>query len=356
MNPERERLIWEVFSGLRREGLSLGIAELLAALNADRAGYAQEPDGGDDLPGLLALLWCKGEADRWRLNQAYETAQRQTAQPPLSEQPPPENLDEQEHRKQELPPPRPPEPVQTPAKPGQAFGVVPTRAPPVNPSEERRPDYHYPLSRRDMRYAWRYLRRVVADGPCDVLDVAATVEQVARQGFYLAPVLRRRERNHAHLVLMFDHLGSMIPFHHYLRGLAETAQNESGLGRVEVYYFQNVPGDALYTDALLQKEQTPIAEVLASLDETSAVLVVSDAGAARHHNELERILASLEFLDLLRGKTRHVAWLNPMPETRWRGNSAESLARHVPMFPMNQDGLSQAVDSLRGLRVGRDGR
>ena len=262
----------------------------------------------------------------------------------------------QEPHKPETPPPRPEKPTEAPAQPEQPFGVVPTRAPPVNLGEERRPDYHYPLSRRDMRYAWRYLRRVVADGPCDVPDVVATVEQVARQGFFLAPVLRRRERNHAHLVLMFDHLGSMIPFHHYLRGLAETAKNESGLGRVEVYYFQNVPGNALYTDALLQKEQTPLAEVLGSLDETSAVLIVSDAGAARNHNELERILASLEFLDALRGKTRHIVWLNPMPEQRWRGNSAESLARHAVMFAMDRDGLSRAVDTLRGLETGQASR
>ncbi|MCK7582251.1 MAG: hypothetical protein MZV65_46045 [Chromatiales bacterium] len=66
-----------------------------------------------------------------------------------------------------------------------------------------------------------------------MVDVAATVEQTARRGFFHAPVLRRRECNHAHLVLMLDHLGSMIPFHHYLRDLVETALCESSLRQVE---------------------------------------------------------------------------------------------------------------------------
>lgn len=356
MNPNRKPLILDLFLELRREGLNLGLAELLAALRADRDGYALSHGGTDDLTGLLALLWCKNEADRWRLDQAIELAQQQRGKSPAYEQ----ELNEKPSAGENVSK-TPPQPPQSEVQPlntdtSETFGVIPTRAPPAGSGEERHPShYHYPLSRRDMRYAWRYLRRMIADGPCDVLDVAATLECVARQGFFLAPVLRRRERNHAHLVLLLDHLGSMVPFHHYLRGLVETAQNESGLGRVDVYYFYNVPGDALYTDALLQKSQTPLPDLLASLGETSAMLIVSDAGAARRHHDLDRILATLEFLDILRAATSHIAWLNPMPSGRWHDSSAEVLARHTPMFPMDREGLSHAVDALRGLKANESG-
>jgi uncharacterized protein with von Willebrand factor type A (vWA) domain len=203
-----------------------------------------------------------------------------------------------------------------------------------------------------MRYNWRYLRRLMADGPRDVLDVEATVEYTARRGFFYAPVLRRRERNHAHLVLMLDHLGSMTPFHHYLRDLAETARYESSLQqeRVDIYYFYNVPGGFLYTDALLKEEQTPLDTVLASIGEFTGVMIVSDAGAARHHNDLDRIVTTLDWLERLRTATSQVAWLNPMPKRRWQDTSAAEIERHVAMSPMNPDGLSNAVDVLRGLR------
>ena len=62
------------------------------------------------------------------------------------------------------------------------------------------------------------------------------------------------------------------------------------------------------------------------------------------------MLATLECLDTLRAVTPYVAWLNPMPEARWRNTSAEVIARQVAMFSMSPDGLSNAVDVLRGLR------
>ena len=105
-----------------------------------------------------------------------------------------------------------------------------------------------PITRRAMVYAWRQLRQPAPDGPEDVLDVEATVERASRLGFYLAPVYRRRERNHAHLVLMIDQGGSMTPFHRFTRDLVATARHESTLRLVDVYYFHNVPTASLFLD------------------------------------------------------------------------------------------------------------
>jgi uncharacterized protein with von Willebrand factor type A (vWA) domain len=234
----------------------------------------------------------------------------------------------------------------------EAFGFIPIRATmvshPLGDLAELR--HYYPVTRRDMQYQWRYLRRMIADGPRDVLDVETTVAQTACQGFYYAPVFQRRERNHAHLVLMLDHLGSMVPFHHYLRDLAETALYDSSLGRVDVYYFYNVPGDSLYMDPLLKEHQRSLSKIEQEIGEFTAVMIVSDGGAARRHNELGRVSATLEFLNRMRTVTSYVAWLNPMPKTRWQGTSAEVISRYIAMFPMSADGLSNAMDVLRGLR------
>lgn len=349
MTEDREKLILQSFLYVRMKGVSLGMAELLAALQSESAGY-----GGDSeelLLRMLASIWCKCEADRWCLQHAFEMLQQNTNDSlPMQL---PSNKSETKDSPEQTTPNQPPsdEILADVNSHKKSFGIILTRAPLESVSKADSVDlrHYYPVSRRYMRYAWHYLRRMIADGPRDIIDLEATVEQAAYRGFFLDPVLCRRERNHAHLVLILDQLGSMVPFHHFLRDLVETANDESSLGCVDVYYFYNVPGGSLYTDPFLKGEQTNIDRVLASINEFSAVLIVSDAGAARHHHELDRIVTTLEFLDILKPVTTQVAWLNPMPTERWLNTSAEVLSRHVPMFPMNQAGLSNAVDVLRGL-------
>jgi uncharacterized protein with von Willebrand factor type A (vWA) domain len=50
----------------------------------------------------------------------------------------------------------------------------------------------------------------------------------------------------------------------------------------------------------------------------------------------------------LRIFTKNVAWLNPMPELRWTGTSAATIAHQVPMFTLTRRGLDAAVEVLRG--------
>jgi uncharacterized protein with von Willebrand factor type A (vWA) domain len=205
-----------------------------------------------------------------------------------------------------------------------------------------------PITRRAMVYAWRQLRRPAPDGPEDVLDVDATVERASRQGFYLAPVYRRREHNHAHVVLLVDQGGSMTPFHRFTRDLVTTATQESTLRLVDVYYFHNVPTANLFLDPHLTE---PVSwwRISAQFTADTGVLLVSDAGAARGYRRSGRIRATGDFLTRLGRQTSLIAWLNPMPRDRWSGTTARIVAGLVPMFPLEPEGLGHAVDVLRGL-------
>lgn len=206
---------------------------------------------------------------------------------------------------------------------------------------------YFPLTRRAMIYLWRFLRRPVADGVADVLDVQATVDRAARLGFYWQPVLRRRISNRAHLLLLVDRGGSMTPCHRFTEDLVETACEDGQFGRVDVFYFYNVPVNYVYKDDR-QTEPVSIDIALQECDRDTSVLIVSDGGAARGYRSLPRLEQTRKFLLELQKYTHLIGWLNPMPKERWYGSSAEFLSYLIPMQEMSNDGMGQLIDIVSG--------
>jgi hypothetical protein len=92
----------------------------------------------------------------------------------------------------------------------------------------------------------------------------------------------------------------------------------------------------------------PVKDVLLGYGVGAAIVLISDAGAARGHGDLLRLLDTVAFLKALKGLSSRVVWLNPMPTRYWPKTTAAQIARHVPMFPMDADGMHHAVNILRG--------
>ncbi len=349
-----QALVLRLFLRLNKSQFKLGVGEYMAALQALEGGFGPDLDRLED---TLKLLWCHSLAEQSQFEPIWqsETAQlrvRQRRKPPFpGGRPPrtaqPERLPEPQPEME--PSPLPPPPLGQHPEPG--IGAVPVQAPSQLAIDEEPSTLqaYYPISRRSMVYNWRYLRRPIADGLQDVLDIAATLQQVTRQGFYLSPVYKRRSRNDARLLLLVDQNGSMTPFHHFTRDLVETAKAEGALepDHVRAFYFQNVPVGSVYQDPYLT-EPVGLKAVLDSCDAGTSVLLVSDAGAARGYRAKDRTRGTIRFLLQLKRYTTLIAWLNPMPKHRWVGNSAEIIANAVPMFQMDNDGLSNAIDVVRG--------
>lgn len=206
---------------------------------------------------------------------------------------------------------------------------------------------YFPITGRQMKQSWRYLRRLIREGPPIELDVEATVKQISREGMLLHPVTSPRRVNRNELLLLVDRDGSMLPFHSLSERLTKTAMYGGRLAKAGIYYFHNCPGQYLYRDPYHQVAE-PIGEVLSTFHHDYAgVLIFSDAGAARGGFSRERLELTAEFLDRLRQQLRYVAWLNPMPRDRWTGTAGE-IAKLVPMFELSRQGLERAIDVLRG--------
>jgi len=171
------------------------------------------------------------------------------------------------------------------------------------------------------------------------------------------PVRRRRSHSlrvkTAAMVLLVDQEGSMTPFHGFSRRLEETAVRGGRLGQTNVYFFNNYPQGVLYCNAYFG-ESRPLESVLSELHPTrTAVLIFSDAGAARDRYSYERVAMTRAFLRRVYQSVRYVAWLNPMPASRWANTSAAAIARSVPMFEVSRGGLQNAISVLRGRTTSR---
>lgn len=213
---------------------------------------------------------------------------------------------------------------------------------------------YFPITQRQMKQSWRYLRRTIREGAKTELDIDATVQQISDQGLLLEPVLVAPRINRAELLLLIDQDGSMIPFHALSKRLVETALRGGRLGKASIYYFQNCPVSYLYKDPFHQDAEH-LEQFLACVPpQCMSVLIFSDAGAARGGMNPQRIEMTAIFLEKLGQRVRYIAWLNPIPKARWFGTSAGEIARMVPMLEVSRQGFNVAIDILRGRRVLRE--
>ncbi len=140
----------------------------------------------------------------------------------------------------------------------------------------------------------------------------------------------------------------MVPFHRLSHRLAETSQQAGRLGKASIYYFHNCPLEYLYHDPNHQEAEL-ITHILPRLDaKWTVALIFSDAGALRGGFSHKRIKLTAAFLEQLRQQVRYLAWLNPLPHSRWAGTTAAEIARLVPMIELSRQGVQQAIDVLRG--------
>jgi hypothetical protein len=352
--PKLDALLFQVFERLRRQGVPLGVSDYLEAIETIQAGVGLE--NAASLKGLCRLLWTKSREDQELFDLAFaelvepqlltistpesNTSNSLSTAPEssttLPESPSESELEEVPESHQER--------VALPSSVNRSFMLK------LELSEE---SHHYqltprlPISRRDMAGVWRQLRRPQRVGVPEELDVEGTINNVCRSGLLLRPVLQPRRRNQARLLVLVDQQGSMAPFAPLIDAMIESILRGGLLGKTSLYYFHDCPEGLLYqrpslTDAL------PLEAVVDEQAKSNSVLIVSDAGAARGYYDRRRVAETQAFLKTLSVYTYLYAWLNPMPKTRWQATTAEDIAGMVPMFTLNQEGLNDAVNILRG--------
>lgn len=353
MKPEL--VLRGVFVHLVEHGFRLGVRDYLDALRALRGGF-----GGHGRHGLLRLcqtLWARTESEARTVALAFGRIPIPTAEDVagLTGVPGPEE------RPRDRVPPHPGRERGNDgtADPGDGRALGVSFAPASHdglglPRAQASPasDEMFILTPRPVMplrtlvIAWRRFRAASRTGPPVELDLDATVAAKCRTGLLEAPVLVPARRNLARMVVLMDASPSMQPWQGFGEAL-EASLGQGQLGEWALRYFDNVP-DVLYRDDRLLWPETLDHALRAHAGST--LLVISDAGAARGTRSRARIRATVAFLSGAHPRWRPAAWINPMPRARWKGTSAEEIARlrGVSMFELSEEGLVQAVDVLRG--------
>ena len=247
MNPAEIpvlKLLLHLFKRLRRYGFPLGIEDYMLALQALQGGFGI----GDRkaLERLCCTLWAKSEEET---RQIHRLLNEMLEKPDIYRKPPPYSKSPQPVSETSNPPPsqtssaKPEEPVVSstpqPVHKTSASSTSPPSSPeseeptsePSSPADlfpDTEPeqviqairssqpdslemsyspeseDRYLPVTSRQMKQSWRFLRRPVREGKLEELDVPGTVDKICREGILLEPVLTQRYSNRAEVVLLVD--------------------------------------------------------------------------------------------------------------------------------------------------------
>jgi uncharacterized protein with von Willebrand factor type A (vWA) domain len=346
-----------VFLHLVKRGFRLSVRDLQNGLRALEAGYGV--CSREDLQWLCEALWARSEEEVQALHHFFREfpLPRVAEVAALTGRPQPE-ASAQDTRAGAGDGPRTKEqdPVLVPQY-GPATGSgagLPTAQ--VTGAEE--PFILSPrpaVSLRSLIVTWRRYRRPQRSGPRVELDLDATIAEQARRRILAEPVMVPARRNQARLTILVDVSPSMSPWHN-LHGLVAESLHAGLLAQGALYYFHNVPGEHWYETESLTSP-VPVQDLTDGKkpgQTQSPLLVVSDAGAARGSSGADRVQDTAGFLVQIAGAWQPVAWVNPMPRRRWVGTTADQIARlkGLSMVELTEDGLTQAIDILRGQRTG----
>ena len=382
--PKLPEFLWQLFEGLRRRGFPLTLDDLDALRQSLQAGFGCSSQ--EALRELCNYLWAKScqeqeiltalfnqlvpKDEAWQLFSVPEEEGSDTDSSNLLEQE--KSLDD-------------PQPQEI------SLTKSPTGLPPISLKDveisKRQFIFvpQFPLNYREVAQTWRRLRHSVQEGPLTELDVEATITRRSQLGVAVPVVLRPKRRKVAPLLLLVDRQGSMTPFHHFCEEVCRGIQQAGRLEETAIYYFHNVPVEGADDHVLepLSKELFPVldsilpqiaplntdfidtafiyedSELLAPIPlkgvlqknaKNAFVVMISDAGAARNYYSVPRLLDTISFIKALRTYTLSYVWLNPLPKSYWKdkNNTATQIARHVPMFTLEREGIQQAVNVLRG--------
>jgi len=216
-------------------------------------------------------------------------------------------------------------------------------------------DKHLPLPSRKALQLWRKINTYSQRVEGQQIDVKATVRRFAKEGILHEPVRELEKKGKVNYLLLVEHDGPMIAFQSWWKQLEKNLMDSSKNSKVQIYYFNNYPlpvrGEP-YQDfhLFLNRSHTlsdRLSDVQQEINKETIVLFFSDAGALDGGTNNNRVQETLKFIQAIQKNTRHLLWLNPIPEKDRSNTAASILSMLVPMVTYNFTGIEKGIKILR---------
>ncbi|MHA6333588.1 vWA domain-containing protein [Qipengyuania sp. CAU 1752] len=210
------------------------------------------------------------------------------------------------------------------------------------------------LGTRNIKMALRRLRRFAREGAQDQLDLDATIDGTAKQG-WLDIHMRAERRNAVKLLLFLDVGGSMDPFIKLCEELFSAATSE--FKNLEFFYFHNCLYEGVWKDNRRRwQERTKTWDILHKYGHDYKVVFIGDAamspyeithpgGSVEHMNEE----AGATWMQRVTNTYPATVWLNPVPEKQWGYSQSTKIIKQLVndrMYSLTLDGLDDAMREL----------
>ncbi len=211
------------------------------------------------------------------------------------------------------------------------------------------------LGTRNIKVALKRLRRFAREGAAEELDMDDTIRSTARNAGYLDIKMVPERHNAVKVLLFLDIGGSMEDHVRVCEELFSAARTE--FKHLEYFYFHNCVYESVWKDSRRRNsERTPLMDVLHKYGHDYKLVFVGDAtmspyeiaypgGSIEHHNEE----AGAVWMQRLLQTYPKAAWLNPVPEERWRYYESIGMIGKLMegrMFALTLEGLEGAMRSL----------
>lgn len=215
------------------------------------------------------------------------------------------------------------------------------------------------LDVRQIGQALRQLRRLGREGRREELDVDATIDTTARNAGDIDLVFRPERRNTVKLLLLMDVGGSMTPHTRVCERLFSAAHKATHFKAFRPYYFHNCVYEKLYDD-MLRGTGESTTKLLQDLERDWFCILVGDA--AMHPYELKAAGGAISYgahnatpgivwLQRIAERFPRTVWLNPEPQRYWNIESTRLVQQVFEMFPLTLEGLQEAIEHLRRVRL-----
>jgi uncharacterized protein with von Willebrand factor type A (vWA) domain len=210
------------------------------------------------------------------------------------------------------------------------------------------------IGTRNIKVALRRLRRFAREGAADELDLDATIDGTARQG-WLDVHMRPERHNAVKLLLFLDIGGSMDGHIRVCEELFSAARGE--FKHLEHFYFHNCIYEGVWKENRRRfAERTPTLDVMHKFGHDHKLVIVGDAAMSPY--EISHAGGSIEhmneepgsvWIERLTTTYPAAAWLNPTPEQYWGHSHSTTMLKALMagrMYPLTLDGLDDAMREL----------